>query len=107
MLTVILLLEKDRRLPRLTRNVFQRKTDVPHLPIPIPPYLPQVLPICFIVQIFSLLTYFFKFDLQYADNTDTAPYLSQHVASLSAGIYTSRSINIVTSEVFSKDQTCS
>ena len=48
-----------------------------------------------------------SFHNQYADNTDTVPYLSQHVASLSAGIYTSRRINIVTSVVFSKDQTCS
>ena len=56
---------------------------------------------------FSPLNLHLLIKTQYADNTDTAPYLSQHVASLSAGIYTSRRINIVMSEVFSKDQTCS
>ena len=49
----------------ITRNVFQRKTDVPP-PTHSHPYfsaLSAFPPICFIVQIFSLLIYYFKFDL--------------------------------------------
>ena len=48
-----------------TRRVFQRKTDVPPH-IHSHPYFPASSvfpPICFIVQIFSLLIYSFKFDL--------------------------------------------
>ena len=49
----------------ITRDVFQRKTDVPP-PIHSHPYfsvLSAFPPICFIVHIFSLLIYSFKFDL--------------------------------------------
>ena len=50
---------------KITRNVVQRKTDV-HPPTHSHPYLSALSafpPICFIVQIFSLLIYSFKFYL--------------------------------------------
>ena len=49
----------------VARNVFQRKTDVPS-PTHSHPFfsaLSAFPPICFIVQVFSLLIYSFKFDL--------------------------------------------
>ena len=56
---------RTKKQKKRTRNVFQRKTDAP-LPTHSHPYFSAsgaFQPICFIVQIFSLLIYSFKSDL--------------------------------------------